>query len=127
MPFRAVDLLGNSRLKEPAVSCREINWQKCVICQDDKSGEKLCHSNNSNNCAVETGYFNFAIKLHRSHELGMCFRPICADVDLVWPRCSTRSCVGISCYLKYELSRAKECKAQTDLLDAARLVKHISN
>jgi len=76
-PFRAVDLLGDRRLNEPAVCCREINWQKCVICQDDKSGEKLRHSNNSNNCAVETGHVNIAIKLQGSHELGMCFRPMC--------------------------------------------------
>jgi len=40
------------------------------------SPAKNCHSNNSNNCAVETGYVNIVIKLQGFHELGMCFRPM---------------------------------------------------
>jgi len=32
--FRVVDLLGESQLSVPAVSCSEINWQKCVIRQE---------------------------------------------------------------------------------------------
>jgi len=96
-PFRVVDLLGPAdphflveicrsarsadphflvlcRLNEPAVSCSEINWQKRVICQDDKSDEKLqSPSNNSNKCAVETGYVNFAVKLQEFYQLDMCF------------------------------------------------------
>jgi len=85
-PFRVVDLLLGSadphflvlrRLNEPAVSCSEINWQKRVICQDDKSSEKLqCSCNNSNNCAVETGQVNFAVKLQGLYEFGMCFGPV---------------------------------------------------
>ena len=126
-PFRVVDLLSESTLNAPAVSCSEINWQKCVICQDDKSNEKLqCPFNNSDKVAVETGYANFAIKLQGFYELGTCLGPVWTLFDQDIPAAVVLEQNAAkwhrSCYLKYnvtELSRAKKRKAQTDLLDTA--------
>jgi predicted RNA-binding protein YlxR (DUF448 family) len=127
-PFRVVDLLSDSRPNAPAVSCSEINWQKCVLCQDEKSNEKLqCPFNYSNKSSVETGYVNFSSKLQGFYVLGsMCFGPVWTlfgqDVPPAVVLEQNAAKWHRSCYLKYnqtELSRAKKRKAQSDLSDAA--------
>ena len=79
-PFRVTDPLGASRQEAQGAYCREINWQKCVLCQDDRPDEKLqCPSNSFNKCYVESGYLNFCTKLHGFYELGSVgFEPVWA-------------------------------------------------
>jgi len=104
----------------------EIEWQKCVLCQDDQLNEKLqCPFNNSNRTAVETGYVNFSTKLQAFHDLGS------ARLGPVWSLFGKEVPPAVvleqnaarwhrSCYLKYnqtELSRAKKRKAESELSD----------
>ena len=131
-PFRVVEPVG-AWPNEPAVSCSEINWQKCVLRQDDKSNEKLqCPSSNSNKHAVETGYVNFATKLQGFYEIGYVgFGPVWTffgrqDVPAAVVLEQNSAKWHRSCYLKYnqnELSRAQKRKTETDSSSASKCAK----
>lgn len=123
LPFRYVDPstdIGVVTTAPPNSTPLGINWSKCIICQCDKTSEKVrCPADNSNKSEAVSAYETFANTLMQFQEIGLLMSSsvlgqfLVSGVDIKAELQENGAKWHRSCYLKYnstELKRAQKRK-----------------